>query len=344
MRTGREAGHEDVSCVALAWVRRLYVCGLSSALRGRTGAGLGDLFARRADQLLRQRDNGILTVYRVREELGQQADEGGPVTIIRQAADGRTVADRVRSSHRLWTSVPGSTRSAARISSNRIRSAWNVCVNGRLASVSLHGSRPVPPGDMLYVTFKVHVSPTLQEGEQVVNTATVPGGGAPPASTTLSTIDQLDTAAVWHRKHVVGSDRSGWAADTQAGDHPYEFTTTLNLNTWRDRRQRRIACGKSVENAKDVGGRSAGRVCRRPAGGAEVQQVAAQSATQFAVPGRLADRRREAQYLGYNPERCETAHDETTSYPSTTLCRTRVWRRSSCSMLGRCRSTLLRRM
>jgi hypothetical protein len=115
--------------------------------------------------------------------------------------------------------------------------------------VTCTDSQPVPPGDSLYIGITVRVSPTSQEGEQLTNTATVLGGGAPSATTSRpATVTSrpapydLESTAI----EAVGIDGR---TDTQAGDHPYEFTTTFYLNA-----NQRYAneSASPAEDAKDI--------------------------------------------------------------------------------------------
>jgi hypothetical protein len=101
----------------------------------------------------------------------------------------------------------------------------------RLHSVACTDGQPVGPGDVIYLSINVHVSPGLQEGERVVNTATVSGGGAPSASKSLSTTISSTPAPFGFESMSFEATGLDGFTDTQAGDHPYEFTTTFYLNT-----------------------------------------------------------------------------------------------------------------
>jgi hypothetical protein len=116
--------------------------------------------------------------------------------------------------------------------------------------VTCKDERPVPPGDTLMVFFTVSVSATLKEGERVVNTATVFGGGAPSATTTLATTISSTPAQFGIESMSMEATGLDGLTDTQAGDHPYEFTTTLNLNTVARAAGEAVALG--VDHVKDV--------------------------------------------------------------------------------------------
>ena len=116
--------------------------------------------------------------------------------------------------------------------------------------VTCKDERPVPPGDTLMVFFTVSVSAALKEGEQVVNTATVLGGGAPSATTTLSTTIGSTPAQFGIESMLMEATGLDGLTDTQAGDHPYEFTTTFNLNTAARSAGEPVAV--AVDHVKDV--------------------------------------------------------------------------------------------
>jgi hypothetical protein len=116
--------------------------------------------------------------------------------------------------------------------------------------VTCTDSQPVPPGDTLFITFDVKVSAALSEGEQAVNTATVFGGGAPSATTTLSTRVSSAAAPFGIENLAIEATGPEGLIDAQAGDHPYEFTTTFNINTAPIQKGTNETF--AVENPKDV--------------------------------------------------------------------------------------------
>ena len=122
-----------------------------------------------------------------------------------------------------------------------------------LHSIACTDDQPVGPGDVIYVSIEVTVSPGLNEGEQVINTVTASGGGAPTASTSLSTTISSTPASFGFESMSLEATGLDGLTDTQAGDHPYEFTTTFYLNTT----VRRSTIGEvpniqSVEDPRDV--------------------------------------------------------------------------------------------
>ena len=206
----------------------------------------------------------------------------GPVTIIDKLPAGVTVAESsVLHAFQGGDVGPGFNEDGFDI--NEQHPVELECLRAPGGSrLSCTDPRPVPPGDTLMMTFDVRVSSTLKEGEQAVNTATVLGGGAPSASTTLST--PVSSTPVPFGIESVSLEATGLngSEDSQAGDHPYEFTTTFNLNTTELPTEEYIA--EAVERARDA-------VVDLPAGFVgnpqvvqKCPQVDAQSQHSFACP------------------------------------------------------------
>jgi hypothetical protein len=87
---------------------------------------------------------------------------------------------------------------------------------------------PLQPDDILRMTIYVTVDPGLHG--PLTNSATISGGGAPAATATSqnqigSSPPSFGPAGLSF--HIAGPDG---VADTQAGDHPYELTTLIDLN------------------------------------------------------------------------------------------------------------------
>jgi hypothetical protein len=112
-----------------------------------------------------------------------------------------------------------------------------------LRAVTCADASQIPPGDTLYMAVTVDVSGAVVEGESLDNVVKVSGGGAPPASVSRSTLVSRELAP--YGIESVSTEASGLdgSTDTQAGDHPYEFTTTYHLNT--------SPRGAAEEEAKD---------------------------------------------------------------------------------------------
>ena len=184
--------------------------------------------------------------------------------------------------------------------------------------ISCTDNGPVPPGDTLFVTFKVLVSPTLQEGEQAVNTATVLGGGATAASTTLSTVVSSKPLPFGVESVSLEATGLNGMVDSQAGDHPYEFTTTFNLNTAEapaEVGQGEEYASESLEKAKDS-------VVDLPAGFVgdpqvvqKCPQVDAQSQHSFGCPADSQIGVARLTLFRFTPETEANTHAETTTVP-----------------------------
>jgi hypothetical protein len=94
------------------------------------------------------------------------------------------------------------------------------------------GGGTVLPGATLAVFVEVEVTSPVGE---VTNAVTVSGGGAPPVSTSTpltlaNTVDGPPASFGISAFGFAAHDASG-QVDTQAGDHPYGITNTVNLNT-----------------------------------------------------------------------------------------------------------------
>lgn len=91
-------------------------------------------------------------------------------------------------------------------------------------------SEPLSAGNELVVNVKVAVlSPSLKGS--VINEAAVAGGGGSGASTSESTPVNAGQASFGIEQFAFAAGRLDGTSDTQAGDHPYGVTTTIDLNT-----------------------------------------------------------------------------------------------------------------
>jgi hypothetical protein len=98
-----------------------------------------------------------------------------------------------------------------------------------LATLSCTYAEDLPPFDRLEVTITVKIASGL-EGQQI-NTVTVNGGGAPttPPLTSPVKISAQPTSFGLERL-AFSPENEGGATDTQAGSHPYQLTTTFDVN------------------------------------------------------------------------------------------------------------------
>jgi hypothetical protein len=113
----------------------------------------------------------------------------------------------------------------------------------------------VAPGATLAVALEVEVETTEPKSE-VTNFVTVSGGGAAPVTTSEpltkpNTVEEPPGAFGISAFGFAAHDVSG-QVDTQAGDHPYGVTSTVNLNTVIEDRLSGVRAFASVEPPKDL--------------------------------------------------------------------------------------------
>jgi hypothetical protein len=115
----------------------------------------------------------------------------------------------------------------------------------------------VPPNDVLVMKIRVTLNSEVEEGTRLTNNATVSGGGASNAS--IERTNQIDSALapLGLADFSFYKDAMNGTEETQAGGHPYELTTTIDLN---DELRSAASSGvdgthglpSSVEDVKDV--------------------------------------------------------------------------------------------
>ncbi len=95
-------------------------------------------------------------------------------------------------------------------------------------TVTATGTSVLGPGQLVRVGIMVEV--TLPAGETVLNTVSVSGGGAPTVTSTEPTTigSALPFGVASFSAPVIFPDGT---PDTQAGGHPYSFTTNISFNT-----------------------------------------------------------------------------------------------------------------
>ncbi len=91
----------------------------------------------------------------------------------------------------------------------------------------------LPPFDEVEVVIGVEPEPGAVSGE--LNTASVSGGGAPPAGTShpiavAKTPGSLEATPLGVETWEAGFEETGGSSDAQAGSHPFQFTTTFNVS------------------------------------------------------------------------------------------------------------------
>jgi hypothetical protein len=104
-------------------------------------------------------------------------------------------------------------------------------------------------------TLKLIIYVTVDEPEQTglrVNKATVSGGGAPTQSTSNEHQISDATPAFGPDAFNFYIDGLDGARDSEAGDHPYEVTTTIDMNSVLSRAKAEVPVVTSVHDVRDV--------------------------------------------------------------------------------------------
>jgi hypothetical protein len=172
---------------------------------------------------------------------GSQPTDGSPVTISDRLPEGVTAVEVVG-----YDLGPG-------LKEEFLNKQTPVALKCelRLHSVTCTDGSVVMPGDTLTVSITVQVSSGLPEGQAVVNTAAVSGGGASAQTSSLSTSVQAGALPFGLESVVFAPVGVDGAEDSEAGGHPYELTTTFYLNT-RGVSPGGISIAKTPEDIKDV--------------------------------------------------------------------------------------------
>jgi len=96
------------------------------------------------------------------------------------------------------------------------------------ASLSCSFTEALPPYSQIQVRISVEVGPGASSSE--VNRASVSGGGALGASVARAIAVSSAPTAFGVEDYEMTPEEEGGAPDTQAGSHPFQLTTTLDLN------------------------------------------------------------------------------------------------------------------
>jgi hypothetical protein len=89
----------------------------------------------------------------------------------------------------------------------------------------------IPPDDQLKMVVYVTVNSGVAEGSRLTNKATVSGGGAPTVSTEQTNEVNSATGPFGPANFGFYKDALNGTEETQAGGHPYELTTTIDLDS-----------------------------------------------------------------------------------------------------------------
>jgi hypothetical protein len=112
----------------------------------------------------------------------------------------------------------------------------------------------IPPGGFIRVVLEVRDTEILGSAEaEVVNSAEVQGGGAPPAATHFSNLVNATEPAKFGVQYLgAGIFDSDGSLEMQAGGHPASVTTSINYNTLLNPKVIRASTGHpAVQEPKD---------------------------------------------------------------------------------------------
>jgi hypothetical protein len=165
---------------------------------------------------------------------GSLPTDGSAITIADALPPGLTVQGI-----ELWDGRPVYDTEAKKELNRQFHVCSTVTVSCRFSTEEL-GLPPIAPGELLEMVVFVSVNGA---SGALTNSATVSGGGVPQATTRVQNMVSDVPAAFGMESFnalIAGVDG---ASDTQAGDHPYGFTTTIDLNS---------GGGAYVDNPRDV--------------------------------------------------------------------------------------------
>jgi hypothetical protein len=97
-----------------------------------------------------------------------------------------------------------------------------------LESLTCKYTGSIPPYEVIRVKIGVNVSQGAKSGEP--NEVSASGGNAPPIKATRPVMVGDASAVFGVEDYEIKPEEEGGAVDAQAGSHPFQLTTTLNLN------------------------------------------------------------------------------------------------------------------
>ncbi len=144
---------------------------------------------------------------------------------------------------------------------NTVRSAANIggvttpvshkCVTVPVVSCTTEPGVVVAPDDWLLLHVEVTVNAGVAQDTRLTNMATVSGGGAPTVSASSENEVNQAPAPFGPSRFEFFKDALNGTQETQAGAHPYELTTTIDLNNELRNLDEGVA-GKSTGQPKSV--------------------------------------------------------------------------------------------
>jgi hypothetical protein len=152
--------------------------------------------------------------------------EAHPVTIVDTLPAGVTVTETETKPAEFKPNINGRSEQFKE-GTSPISAPMSCSLAGQTVTCT-YSSLPLPAYEHLTIAINVKVAPGRGEEENVVS---VSGGGAAPvtAKRTLALSDTPPPFGV--ESYELTPEEEGGGADTQAGSHPFQLTTTLSLNT-----------------------------------------------------------------------------------------------------------------
>ncbi len=159
-------------------------------------------------------------------------------------ADANGEASPIRISDVLPEHVKARSIEANTLNGGAIERGSIRCELGTLTCTFEEGCRPtecpferaiLPPFDQIEVVIGVELEPGASSGE--VNRVHVSGGGAPPVQVSHAIVVSAQPTPFGAQLYEETLEEVGGAPATQAGTHPFQFTTTLDLNEAAQRGQ-----------------------------------------------------------------------------------------------------------
>jgi Domain of unknown function DUF11 len=165
--------------------------------------------------------------------MGSRETDGSPIVL----SDILPAGVEITGTHLFWSALSGRERNLA-------DDLGQLCTSN---PVRCELPISMAPEETLQLIIDVTVEGSASEGP-IANTATVSGGGAPEVTTTSKNAISSNPAEFGFSNfdfHIAGLDGT---TDTQAGDHPYEVTTRIELNNEYGKEH----SAKSVQDARDI--------------------------------------------------------------------------------------------
>jgi hypothetical protein len=163
------------------------------------------------------------------EDIGDAATDGEPVTVIDHLPEGVTAtAAGALAREEDELEIPGPWGECAGVGTSTVTCTYE---GGTIEPVAYFSAGPLTEGQPPGIGIDVSVSPSARVGT-ATNTAALSGGGAASASIAAIPVTISSTRAPFGLAEIhQWSTNVNGTPDTQAGSHPYETTTSFELNS-----------------------------------------------------------------------------------------------------------------